>query len=186
MNCFVYDTCGQERYRAINSQYFRKANAILLLYDITSKKSFDEVKDYYSKEIRERCNKNIPVVLIGNKLDKEDEREVSQDEAISLAKKERYDFRETSCKTNKNVANALEALIELWNNVEKKKRLIGERANSGEFIKTKKREKNEKISYKERTATIAVINKTQIEIGKSFVLTRSNKKDIETKKKCSC
>ena len=135
VNCLIYDTGGQEKFKSINSQYYRKANAILLLYDITKKDSFDEINNYYSKEIRERCNKNIPVVLIGNKLDLENEREVSQEEAIILAKQENYVFRETSCKTNQNVANAFEALIELWNNEERKKRSMGQRSNSDEFRK---------------------------------------------------
>lgn len=133
VNCLIYDTGGQEKFKSINSQYYRKANAILLLYDITKKYSFDEINNYYSKEIRERCNKNIPVVLIGNKLDLENERKVSQEEAIILAKQENYVFRETSCKTNQNVANAFEALIELWNNEERKKRSMGQRSNSDEF-----------------------------------------------------
>ena len=186
VNCLIYDTGGQEKFKSINSQYYRKANAILLLYDITKKDSFDEINNYYSKEIRERCNKNIPVVLIGNKLDLENEREVSQEEAIILAKQENYVFRETSCKTNQNVANAFEALIELWNNEERKKRSMGQRSNSDEFRKNKKRESSSKINFLEKTTTI-ISNRRNNELtlyDESFKLESTPNKNSE--KKCPC
>ena len=186
VNCLIYDTGGQEKFKSINSQYYRKANAILLLYDITNKDSFDEINNYYSKEIRERCNKNIPVVLIGNKLDLENEREVSQEEAIILAKQENYVFRETSCKTNQNVANAFEALIELWNNEERKKRSMGQRSNSDEFRKNKKRESSSKINFLEKTTTI-ISNRRNNELtldDESFKLESTPNKNTE--KKCPC
>ena len=186
VNCLIYDTGGQEKFKSINSQYYRKANAILLLYDITKKDSFDEISNYYSKEIRERCNKNIPVVLIGNKLDLENEREVSQEEAIILAKQENYVFRETSCKTNQNVANAFEALIELWNNEERKKRSMGQRSNSDEFRKNKKRESSSKINFLEKTTTI-ISNRRNNELtldDESFKLESTPNKNTE--KKCPC
>ena len=186
VNCLIYDTGGQEKFKSINSQYYRKANAILLLYDITNKDSFDEINNYYSKEIRERCNKNIPVVLIGNKLDLENEREVSQEEAIILAKQENYVFRETSCKTNQNVANAFEALIELWNNEERKKRSMGQRSNSDEFRKNKKRESSSKINFLEKTTTI-ISNRRNNELtldDEPFKLESTPNKNSE--KKCPC
>ena len=185
VNCLIYDTGGQEKFKSINSQYYRKANAILLLYDITKKDSFDEISNYYSKEIRERCNKNIPVVLIGNKLDLENEREVSQEEAIILAKQENYVFRETSCKTNQNVANAFEALIELWNNEERKKRSMGQRSNSDEFRKNKKRESSSKINFLEKTTIISNRRNNELTLDdESFKLESTPNKNTE--KKCPC
>ena len=185
VNCLIYDTGGQEKFKSINSQYYRKANAILLLYDITNKDSFDEINNYYSKEIRERCNKNIPVVLIGNKLDLENEREVSQEEAIILAKQENYVFRETSCKTNQNVANAFEALIELWNNEERKKRSMGQRSNSDEFRKNKKRESSSKINILEKTTIISNRRNNELTLDdESFKLESTPNKNTE--KKCPC
>ena len=185
VNCLIYDTGGQEKFKSINSQYYRKANAILLLYDITKKDSFDEISNYYSKEIRERCNKNIPVVLIGNKLDLENEREVSQEEAIILAKQENYVFRETSCKTNQNVANAFEALIELWKNEERKKRSMGQRSNSDEFRKNKKRESSSKINFLEKTTIISNRRNNELTLDdESFTLESTPNKNSE--KKCPC
>ena len=87
----------------------------MLVYDISNKESFNQIKDYYCDRINELCKKEIPVILLGNKADKEEERQIQQEEGIKLAVSHNYKFKETSCKTNKNVAGAFEALIEMWN-----------------------------------------------------------------------
>ena len=117
LNCRIMDTAGQERYDSINVGYYRKADAVLLVYDISKKSSFDKIKSYYVEKIRDNCKKDIPIVLLGNKTDLDDEnkREVSYKEGIDLALKEKYEFHESSCQLNENVAGAFEALIESWN-----------------------------------------------------------------------
>ena len=73
---------------------------------------------------------------MGNKTDKENERQVTQEEGIELASKKGYKFQESSCLKNENVAGAFEALIELWNIENAKKRTNPKkRRNSGEFKK---------------------------------------------------
>ena len=113
------DTSGQERYRALTSTYYKKADVVLLMYDISNKKSFEEITKFYINNIKENCKKDIPVILVGNKVDKENDienpREVEENEGIELANNEGYDFIEISCKTNYNVANTFESLIENWN-----------------------------------------------------------------------
>lgn len=82
------------------------------------------------------CKKNIPVILLGNKADLEEQRQVSQDEAIQLALNEKIKFKETSCLKNQNVGDAFETLIELWN-IENQKKLIvkkNQRRPSLDFI----------------------------------------------------
>ena len=117
LNCMIMDTAGQERFDALNLTYYKKADAVLLVYDISNKSSFDKIKSFYVEKIRDNCNKDIPIVLLGNKTDLDDEnkRQVSYEEGIALALKENYEFHESSCKRNKNVAGAFEALIERWN-----------------------------------------------------------------------
>ena len=115
INCFIYDTCGQERYHSINESYYKKAGAILLVYDISNKKSFEILSTYYVNKIKENCKKGIPILLLGNKADLEEERQVSKEEGIKLACKHNFEFKETSCLQNKNVAGAFEALAESWN-----------------------------------------------------------------------
>ena len=82
------------------------------------------------------CKKNIPVILLGNKADLEEQRQVSQDEAIQLALNEKIKFKEISCLKNQNVGDAFETLIELWN-IENQKKLIvkkNQRRPSLDFI----------------------------------------------------
>ena len=115
VNVLIYDTGEQEKFKSINKTYYKNANAILLVYDISNHSSFDEINDYYCNEIKEICGDNIPIILLGNKTDLEDKRQVKQEEGVALAVSHNYKFMETSAKENENVADAFEALIELWN-----------------------------------------------------------------------
>ena len=120
VNVDIMDTAGQERYKALNLSYYRKADCCLLVYDITNKKSFDEIKNYYSEKIKENCKQNIQVILLGNKTDLLEDREVLSEEGAKLALDNNYIFMETSCLKNENVASAFETLIEITN-IETKK-----------------------------------------------------------------
>ena len=115
INVHIHDTCGQERFNAITESYYKKGDGILLVFDITSQKSFDKIKDYYVANIREKCKKNIPIILLGNKTDLDDKRVISQEQAIDLAVNEEFVYKETSCLKNENVADAFETIIEIWN-----------------------------------------------------------------------
>ena len=115
INCQIYDTLGQEKYTSIIESYYRKADAALLVYDISNKKSFEKIKNYYIEAINENCKKDIPIILLGNKADLDNEREISKEEGMLLAKQENYEFDECSCLKNINVASAFETLLERWN-----------------------------------------------------------------------
>ena len=118
-NVHIYDTAGQERFRGLTGTYYRKADCCLLVYDITNYQSFIDCKDYYIKNIKEKCKKNIKVILLGNKADLQNGRKVRPEEGASLAVNNDYMFKETSCVKNENVADAFETLIEITN-LEKK------------------------------------------------------------------
>ena len=77
--------------------------------------TFDECKNYYNNNIKEKCKKNIKVILLGNKTDLEDQRQVKPEEGAAFALENDYIFMETSCFKNTNVANAFETLIEITN-----------------------------------------------------------------------
>ena len=113
VNVKIVDTGGQEKFRALSHQYYRNANGCLLVYDITSKKSFDEIKDYFCEQIEDNCKEDIKIILLGNKTDLEENRKVSSEEGANFAIQKRYTFLETSCLKNKNVADSFETLIEL-------------------------------------------------------------------------
>ena len=120
VNVLIMDTAGEEKYKSLNSSYYRKADCCLLVYDITNLHSFEEIKEYFNYQIKERCKNNTKIILLGNKTDIEDQRQVSSEEGASFALLNDYIFMETSCLKNTGVADAFETLIELAN-IEAKK-----------------------------------------------------------------
>ena len=112
----LLDTAGQELFNVINESYYRQADCCLLVYDITSRDSFNRLKDYYIKKIKKDCKNILKVVLLGNKADLKDKRKVSDKEGADLALENDYTFMESSCVDNYNVLDAFTALIEMTNN----------------------------------------------------------------------
>ena len=124
----IVDTSGQERFRSLNERYFKIADCCLLVYDVTDKKTFKECQ-FYSKEIKDKCKKDIKVILLGNKTDLESKRQIPPEKGARFALENRYIFMETSCFKNANVANAFETLIEITYREQEKKNKIN-RVNS--------------------------------------------------------
>ena len=143
VNIRIMDTGGQENFDAINETYYRDADCCLLVYDITSEKSFDKVKDYYIQKLKDNCKTIIKVLLLGNKTDLKDERIISPKDGAELAQKNGFVFMESSCQDNYNVTDAFTTLIEMTNNeliktdIKKYFRLKGERKNRDEKKKKK-------------------------------------------------
>ena len=113
MNVLIADTAGQEKLKALSNQYYQKADGVLLVYDITNQASFDEIKNYYSKQIKDRCKFGVKVLLLGNKTDLEDERKISPEMGVNYAVDNNFLFMEKKKIKNKNVAGCFETLIEL-------------------------------------------------------------------------
>ena len=146
VNVNIVDTAGQENFRALSSQYYKKADGILLVYDITNEKSFENIKGYYFEQIKEKCKKNIKIIVLGNKTDLEEDRKVNPKEGANFAAKNGYMFLETSCLKNRNVADSFETLIELIYRELEEKNLTNYSDNSitinNHFKKKKKKKKN--------------------------------------------
>jgi len=98
----IWDTAGQERFRTITSAYYRGADGIIMVYDVTSQESFDHVEEWLS-EVDRYANENTAKLLIGNKADLIDEKQVSDEAAQKFADKLGIAFLETSAKTAINV-----------------------------------------------------------------------------------
>ncbi|XP_027447428.2 EF-hand calcium-binding domain-containing protein 4B isoform X1 [Zalophus californianus] len=88
----LWDTAGQERYRCITQQFFRKADGVIVMYDVTARQSFLSVRQWLSS-VEEAVGDYIPVLLLGNKIDNEKEREVPRGLGEQLAKVKRKRFR---------------------------------------------------------------------------------------------
>ena len=183
VNCIIYDTCGQERYNSINESYYRKADAALLVYDISQKPTFEIIKDYYCPKIKEFCKKNIPIILLGNKADLEGSREVETEEGIQLALDEKYQFKEASCLKNENVADAFEALIEMWNiEMNNRRNDLINKINNEEEMKPKTEVRSSSVE-KKREKDLG-INENRNNHKNSITLKRTKKG--ETKKSSGC
>ncbi|KAG6536167.1 ras-related protein RGP1-like [Zingiber officinale] len=116
----IWDTAGQERYRAVTSAYYRGAVGAMLVYDITKRQSFDHMARWLD-ELRTHADRNIVIMLIGNKSDLGSLRAVSIDDAKEFAQRENLFFMETSALEATNVESAFEtALSEIYRIVSKK------------------------------------------------------------------
>ncbi|XP_068037910.1 EF-hand calcium-binding domain-containing protein 4B isoform X1 [Anomalospiza imberbis] len=102
----LWDTAGQERYRSITKQFFRKADGVIVMYDITAKDTFTAVKQWLIS-IEEATGENVPVLLLGNKTDNEKEREVPMGMGDHLAKDYNLIFYECSAYSGYNVENSV-------------------------------------------------------------------------------
>jgi small GTP-binding protein len=107
----IWDTAGQERYRAMASGYYKGAVGAMIVYDITSSFSFRSVARWLA-ELRQQAEPRIPILLIGNKADSENQRSVSVDEAKDFAERNHLLLLETSAKDDTNVGEAFESMID--------------------------------------------------------------------------
>jgi len=101
----IYDTAGHERFRLIAKSQYKGSNGIVLIYDITDRKTFDNVSKWM-EDIKENIDNKVEVMLVGNKIDKTNERLVKSEEGQALGEKFGVTFFETSAKTGEGVNSA--------------------------------------------------------------------------------
>ncbi|CAD2216335.1 Rab family, other [Angomonas deanei] len=101
----IWDTAGQESFRSITRSYYRGASGALLVYDVTRRETFEHLQSWL-EDARANANTAIVVMLIGNKCDLENNREVSREEGEAFARKNGLIFMEASAKTAQNVDEA--------------------------------------------------------------------------------
>ncbi|XP_073051425.1 ras-related protein RABA4d-like [Primulina eburnea] len=116
----IWDTAGQERYRAVTSAYYRGAVGAMLVYDMTKRQSFDHMARWL-EELRGHADKNIVIMLIGNKCDLGTLRAVPTEDAQEFAERENFYFMETSALEATNVESAfMTILTEIYRIISKK------------------------------------------------------------------
>ncbi|CRG95115.1 ras-related protein Rab-11B, putative [Plasmodium gallinaceum] len=116
----IWDTAGQERYRSITSAHYRRSAGAILVYDITKKKTFLSISKWL-EEIRQNADKDIVIMLVGNKVDlteqDESKRKVTYEQGANFAKENNLFFAETSAVSKLNVKHIFESLLqEIYNN----------------------------------------------------------------------
>ncbi|XP_067326077.1 ras-related protein Rab-17 isoform X2 [Anolis sagrei] len=106
----IWDTAGQEKYHSVCHLYYRGANAAVLVYDITKKETLEKAKLWLRELEKEFLQDEIIIVLVGNKVDLSEEREVTLQEAKDFANTKSMLYMETSAKTNHQVTELFTAL----------------------------------------------------------------------------
>ncbi len=97
------DTAGQEDYAVVRDNFFRSGEGFLCVFSVTERETFDSMKDFREQILRVKVDEQIPIILVGNKIDIKDERVVSSDEAKALAQSWGVQYEETSAKMKVNV-----------------------------------------------------------------------------------
>ena len=107
----IWDTAGQEKYKAITKNLFLKVMGALILYDITDESSFEKLKTWVST-IKEECGRHMQMIIVGNKSDLDEQRKTDKEDAMNFAKEQNIEYIECSSKTGENVLKAVSLLCE--------------------------------------------------------------------------
>ena len=106
----IWDTAGQDRFRAITKNYYKGAHGILLIYDVTNKKTFENVRNWVT-QIRENASAKAIIYIVGNKIDDKEKRVVTKEEGEKMASEFDLKFFEASAKEDINIATTFEGLV---------------------------------------------------------------------------
>ena len=138
----IWDTAGHEKFRTITTSYYKSAHAIIILYDITDKASFEHIKNWMV-EIEKFGKQGVLKLIVGNKIDLEDKRQVSIEEAEAFAKNNNIQFLEVSAKNNINIEKLFLGIVKTL--YEKHLKSINDNLNmSGTNVVIARNEKNKK------------------------------------------
>ena len=139
----IWDTAGQEKYRSLTTMFYKDANAAILVYDVTRLDSFEEIKKYWAKQIKESAPENIILVLAGNKSDLIEREVVDEGEARNFAKELNAIYVSTSAKNSDGINDLFEKIAKKHTGASKIKIVedVGE-----DFVEEPKDNNNIKIS----------------------------------------
>ena len=108
----IWDTAGQEKYRAINKIFYQDAYVVLLVYDISNKPSFEAIKNHWYQEIKENSPSDVIIVIVGNKTDLYLKEEVNEEEAKNFSKSINALFKLTSAQNGQGINELFEMIGE--------------------------------------------------------------------------
>ena len=166
----LWDTAGQEKFRAIIKDYYINCSFAIIVYDITDKNSFESVGQWV-KDCKTYGNKNIHIVLVGNKTDLANERKVSTEEGQNLANEFNMDFFEISAQTGENIENIFQKMCEF----------ISDNIDAGNYDFDKR---NCGITILENQEEELKVNKSFNAINLENVKGNKNRNSVKKKKCC--
>ena len=145
----IWDTAGQEKYRALTKMFYKDSSIVIIVYDITRKESFDEIKNYWFKEVKENTNEDVIMALIGNKNDLIDMEEIKEEEARNFANENGIYFACVSAKMKMGIEELFKDIglkyldtLKLYNKEETEKKKSKKKINKKDLKKNKKKNKN--------------------------------------------
>ena len=146
----IWDTAGQERYRSLTTMFYKDANAAVLVYDITRKDSFEQLEEYWTKQIKENSPSDIILAVCGNKSDLIEKEDVNEDTARKFAQSLGAIFVSTSAKSIEQVNNLFIQLVKLYT-----------QCNEVKFI-----DEEDSTLYKQRKDTVKITKENTIKKNK--------------------
>ena len=105
----IWDTAGQERFRTITQTYYRGAQGVILTFDTTNKESFENVRNWV-RQVDVHAQPNVQKILLGNKCDLLEQREVTKEQAEKVAEQYKMKYFETSAKTGQGIKDGFETV----------------------------------------------------------------------------
>ena len=110
----IYDTAGMEKYQSVTLSILKRCKGIILVYSIDNEQSFENIRYKWINDIKDHINiSEVPIILVGNKKDLENERIISKEEGRKVAEDNNFLFFETSAKTGENINEIFKKLIEI-------------------------------------------------------------------------
>ena len=137
----IWDTAGEERFRSVNSIFYKEASICLIVYDITNLKSFQNIKDYWYKSVKENAIPDIIFGIAGNKMDLVNKEAVDQKKAEEFCKEINASFFLTSAKENDFIDQIFETFGKRYIKSNIFQKVISEKGIKIDLNKTKKKKK---------------------------------------------
>ena len=154
----IWDTAGQEQYRSLNRLFYKNAKAVILVYDVSNKLSFDEIKNYWYDQIKQHCDNNIIIAVAGNKCDLYEKRQILDEEGEKYAESINAIFAATSAKNASGIKDLFENIA--LKMIDMKEQKNGEQENEN------KRKKEGKENNKDNSNKKVKLNNSTKKIRK--------------------
>jgi len=114
INFELWDTAGEEKFRSVNNVFYRDAQICIMVFDITQRKTFESLENYWYKEIKNECSEHTIFHVAGNKIDLFENEQVNKDEVKAFCNKINCGFDFISAKENKFIDDLFQKLGEIY------------------------------------------------------------------------